>query len=218
MNEATNSPESTPASTPGIGLSAAPSRRRFLGTGAVVTPAILTLASQPALGVTCFTPSRSLSKNTSASQVGKDGVCLNAESPGNYKEQSSPTTANGKAASAYHWPISPNTKFHSNETYNGMAGVFTGSCYGDRSLLNVLNQTDGLSDPSNVAKHLIGAYLNILGGNGAVIAPNVLNAQGVKNIWSAWLNSSFTSYPVSAGVKWTGDQLVSYLIANGIVK
>ena len=212
MNEATNSPESTPASTPGIGLSVAPSRRRFLGTGAVVTPAILTLASQPALGVTCFTPSRSLSKNTSSSQVGKDGLCLNAESPGNYKQQST------AGASAYHWPISPYTKFHSNKTYNGKAGVFSGSCYGSRSLLDVLNKTSGLSDPSNVAFHLIGAYLNILGGNGAVIPSNVLSAQDVKKIWNAWLLSNFSGYQAMPGTTWTGTQLVAYLTSNGIVK
>lgn len=183
-----------------------------MGAGAVVTPAILTLVSQPALGVTCFTPSRSLSKNTSSSQVGKDGSCLNAESPGNYKKQSNPSS------SAYNWPISPETKFHSGVTHNNVAGVFSGTVYGSRSLLDVLNKTGGMSDPSNVAKHLIGAYLNILGGNGAVIAPNVLNAQGVKDIWTAWLASGFTKYPVMAGTNWSGDQLVSYLISNGIVK
>ena len=211
MNEATNSPESTPASTPGIGLSVAPSRRRFLGTGAVVTPAILTLASQPALGATCFTPSRSLSKNTSASQVGKDGICLNAESPGNYKQQSVPNT------SPYHWPDSapPSTKFHT---------IFSGSIYGDRSLLDVLSDTIDpktklpMSDPEKVAKHLIAAFLNIRGGGGASIASNVLTEQGVKNIWTAWLASGRTSYPVSAGITWSGKQLVDYLISNGIVK
>ena len=178
----------------------------------MITPTILTLVSQPALGTTCYTPSRSLSKNTSASQAGKDGICLNAESPGNYKTQSVPGT------SPYHWPISPNTKFHSNKTYNGIAGVFSGSTYGSRSLLDVLNKTNGLNDPYNVAYHLIAAYLNILGGNSAVIASNVLNAQGVKDIWTAWLASGFTKYPVMPGTDWTGQQLVDYLISNGIVK
>lgn len=208
MNDQTNAPESPQ----GVGPTVEAARRRFLGAGAVVTPAILTLVSQPALGVTCYTPSRALSKNTSSSQVGKDGTCLNAESPGNYKTQSTPGT------SAYHWPISPNTKFHSNKTYNNVAGVFSGSSYGSRSLLEVLNQTGGLSDPSNVAKHLIAAYLNILGGNGASIASNVLNAQGVKDMWTAWRVSGFSKYPVTAGTNWTGDQLVAYLISNGIVK
>jgi hypothetical protein len=188
-----------------------PSRRRFLGAGAVATPAILTLVSQPALGVTCFTPSRSLSKNTSKSQAGKDGLCTGAESPGNYKTQTTPGT------SAYHWPISPNTKFHSNQTYGGVAGVFSGSIYGNRSLLDVLNKTNGMSDPYNVAYHLVAAYLNVLGGNSAVIASNVMNAQDVKDIWTAWLASGRTKYPVMAGTDWTGQQLVDYLISNGIV-
>lgn len=203
MNEATNSPESKPEST-SDGLSVAPSRRRFLGAGAVVTPAILTLASQPALGVTCFTPSRSLSKNTSTSQVGKDGVCLNAESPGNYQSQSTAGTP------PYHWPQStpPNTKFHS---------VFSGNIYGKSSLLDVLN-LGPQNDPSKVAFHLIAALLNIRGGNGATIASNVLNEQGVKNMWTAWLGTGRTTYPVMAGVNWSGTQLVNYLISNGIVK
>ena len=205
MNEATNSPESTPASTPGIGLSVAPSRRRFLGTGAVVTPAILTLASQPALGVTCFTPSRSLSKNTSSSQVGKDGVCVGAQSPGNYMAQST-------AGPSYSWPSSvpPSTKFHSIK-----GGVFSGNYYGSSTLLDVLKTKD---DPSQVAFHLIAAFLNIRGGGGASIASNVLTEQGVKNIWTAWMASGRTSYPVSAGITWSGKQLVEYLIFNGIVK
>ena len=75
-----------------------------------------------------------------------------------------------------------------------------------------------MSDPAQVAYHLVAAYLNILGGNSATIASNVLNAQGVKDIWTAWLATGFTSYPVMPGTTWTGAQLVSYLISNGIVK
>ena len=212
MNEQ-NTSDTTPR------LQANAGRRRFLGKGALVAPAVLTLASQPALGVTCFTPSRSLSKNTSASQVGKTGECLNAESPGNYKTQSTAGTA------PYNWPISPSTPFHSNVTKRidgvNVVGIFSGSKYGNLSLLKVLNQVGTTSfpfpgDPQNVAFHLIGAYLNKLGGNGAVIPDNVMTLQGIKDIWTAWNTNG--QYEVSAGIYWNGTQLVQYLTSNGLVK
>ncbi|HYE71249.1 MAG TPA: hypothetical protein VD932_06985 [Aquabacterium sp.] len=190
------------------------SRRRFLGRlGAGVAPAVVTLASQPALGVTCFTPSRSLSRNTSISQTGKYGDCRNAESPGNYSTQSTPGTP------AYHWPSSvpPTTSFHS---------VFSGSKYmvpksggGVRSLtmLEVLNlsPTTSPSDPDKVAFHIIGAYLNLMGGNGAVIPSNVLTVAELKIIWDEYRVRGY--YEVMAGVKWYAYDIKSYLKSNGIV-
>src|SRR5574343_684460 len=59
-------------------------RRRFLGASIAASTTITTIASQPALGTTCFTPSRSLSRNTSVSQQGKFGAC-NGQPPSNYK-------------------------------------------------------------------------------------------------------------------------------------
>ncbi|MFO1250670.1 MAG: hypothetical protein U1E77_05880 [Inhella sp.] len=202
------------------------SRRRFLGAGVVVPPTLLTLASQPALGVTCFTPSRSLSRNTSVSQQGKNGECTNAESPGNYGQHH--TT---KTDAAYHWPDkntitppltlwSPDTPFHS---------VFSGSTFGTKKLWEV---AAGLSaDTSKVGKHLVGAYLNIKGGNGAVIPAHILDVDGVKRIWNEWDTKGY--YEPAAGVRWYADYTMvgskitvaapnggikGYLLSNGIVK
>lgn len=185
------------------------SRRRFLGAGAAVPPVLLTLASQPALGVTCFTPSRSLSKNTSVSQQAKNGECAGAESPGNYMAQQS------QDSNAYHWPaaIPPSTKFHS---------IFSGTRYVVNNVSLSLGQVLQLSpngspgDPDKVAFHLIGAYLNVNGGNGAVIPQHVIDSSVIKNMWTEWNTKGY--YEPMAGVKWYATEIKNYLISNGIVK
>ena len=185
-------------------------RRRFLGAGVATAPALLTLASQPALGVTCFTPSRSLSRNTSISQQGKNGNCLNAESPGNYKEQQTP------GHGAYHWPASipPSTAFHSR--FPGQR-FMTGTGVNVRSMTmgEVLNLV-GAPDQQQVAFHLVGAYLNVNGGNGAIIPPHILTSAGVVAIYDEWDRNGF--YEPMAGVRWYATEIKNYLISNGIVK
>ena len=113
MNERTSSTNS-----PSQAQAPARGRRRFLGAGVSATPALLTLASHPALAVTCFTPSRSLSRNTSVGQELKNGIC-NGKSPGNYGAQTDPFDNNGKPNPAYTWPksVPPDTPFHS--VFNG---------------------------------------------------------------------------------------------------
>ncbi len=189
-------------------------RRRFLGAGSAAAPFILTLVSQPALGVTCFTPSRSLSKNTSISQQGKYGECTGAESPGNYKVQQDPTSG------AYHWPASapPSTPFHplfqQGTTPATSFTVLTGS--GTRSMtLGEVLTIGANQDTDKVAKHLIGAYLNTMGGNGAVIPPNVITEQGVRDIWSEYVSKGY--YEPTASVQWGATQIKNYLKTNGIV-
>jgi hypothetical protein len=192
-------------------------RRRFLGKGAAAAPFVLTLASQPALGVTCYTPSRSLSKNTSISQQGKDGQCLNAESPGNYKAQQDSTGP----SNSYHWPaaVPPSTPFHPlflqgstspTSFQKNVSGVGTRSM----TLGEVLTEGAG-QDYQKVAKYLIGAYLNTMGGNGAIIPVNVMTPQGILNIWASYAQKGF--YEVTAGVTWDGAQIKAYLKSNGIV-
>ena len=194
-------------------------RRRFLGAGTAVAPFVLTLVSQPALGDTCFSPSRNLSRNTSLSQQGKYGECLRAESPGNYGQQVLDAKKNGNTNPAYHWPVDvfPTHPFHATFKKGSVAGEtsFTkdpndaSMTLGEVLLIKV--QRTG-----NVAKHIIAAYLNIRGGNGAVIPPSVLTVLGVQNIWFEYVTNGF--YAPMAGVKWDGQKIVDYLISNGIVK
>lgn len=184
-------------------------RRRFLGKGIKAAPFVITLVSQPALGTTCFTPSRSLSKNTSISQQGKNGECTGAESPGNYMTQQTP-------GAAYHWPASvpPSTPFH--PLFAGTRfNVTNGSVTTSMTLGGVLS-TGPQQDPDKVAFHLIGAYLNVKGGNGAVIPSNVMTAQGILDIWAEFTTKGY--YEPMAGVKWYAEGIKKYLIENGIVK
>lgn len=197
-------------------------RRRFLRAGAAASPAVLSLASQPALGVNCFTPSRSLSRNTSVSQQGKYGECLRAESPGNYKAQQDPN------AGAYHWPASvpPSTLFHSVFTAQGSrtGTIFikpnpSGVGHISMTMGEVLDLT-GNADPGKVAFHLIGAYLNAKGGNGAVInlgtlGPGETVESIIIGVWSEWVSKGY--YEPMAGMQWGSEQIVNYLKTNGIV-
>jgi len=199
------------------------SRRRFLGAGAAIPPTLLTLGSQPALGVTCFTPSRSLSRNTSVSQQGKNGECVGAQSPGNYMAQQDSTKT------AYFWPasVTPSTKFHP---------LFSGSRYKvsgvSLSLGQVLKLTPSTSpaDPGRVAFHLIGAYLNVKGGSGASIPSHIITEGVIKSIWTEWDTKGY--YEPMAGVRWYAEHtqvgasitvaapnggIIGYLKSNGIV-
>ncbi|MCL2876587.1 MAG: hypothetical protein FWF12_09945 [Betaproteobacteria bacterium] len=187
-------------------------RRRFLGAGAAATPFLLTLVSQPALGITCFTPSRSLSRNTSVSQEGKYGECLRAESPGNYKSQQQP------GQGAYHWPaaVPPSTLMHP---------LFVeGSEYlktqfikkeGNRWVSMTLGEALAVNAAGQVHFHLIGAYLNKMGGNGAVIPDSVLTAQDVLVMWQEYARRGY--YEPMAGIRWYAEDIVNYLKSNGIV-
>lgn len=188
-------------------------RRRFLGAGVSAAPLILTMVSQPALGATCFTPSRSLSRNTSLSQNGLYGECTGAESPGNYKAQQTPGT------SAYHWPASvkPTDPFHPTFKQGSTEGVskFTKRERGkwmSKSFGEVLD----IEAAGQVHFHLIGAYLNKLGGNGAVIPDVAITVEGILNIWSEYVTKGF--YEPTAGVKWYAEDIKTYLISNGMVK
>lgn len=203
------------------------------------TPALLTLASQPALGagVTCFTPSRSLSKNTSVGQELKNGEC-NGVSPGNYGAKTDPNQPGG----SYNWPDppepQPDTPFH--DVFSGYRFSITvisssGSTGGKskkprvaapstRSLtfLEVLrlNPTstfpdlaDGVIpvDPANIGKHIAAAYLNCVNG---FIPTHILTTDQVKAIWTEW--DTKTYFEPMAGVKWYEADIVDYLTSNGI--
>lgn len=187
-------------------------RRRFLGTGVKATPFVLTLASQPALGVTCFTPSRSLSKNTSLSQAAKNGNCTGAESPGNYKAQQDP------AGNAYHWPASvkPTDLFHPFFKMGNSQGVtkFT-KVVNNAEVSMTFGEALNVNAAGQVHFHIIAAYLNKLGGNGAVIPDVVITVAVIQTIWSEYATQGY--YNPVAGVQWFAADIVNYLISNGIV-
>ena len=199
-------------------------RRRVLK---IAVPAILTIASQSALGCTtgkgglCFTPSRSLSKNTSFTQKKNYGECYGV-SPGNYSQQ---TSGHGN-----HWPsgASPCTLFYSvfatgpyiSNRYYTTASLpwncrnrWTSSSWQKRSMtmLEVLNLT-GNQDPNKVAFHVVGAYLNILNG---YISNKALTVQALKDIWSEYAQTG-QYVPFAGADPWNGSQIVNYLQNNYI--
>lgn len=187
-------------------------RRRFLGAGVSAAPLILTMVSQPALGATCFTPSRSLSRNTSLSQQDFFGECTGAESPGNYKRHQVSTHQ------AYHWPDSvlPTDPFHptfdagssNNVTqfFKWVNGEKVSKSFGEVLQENAAGM---------VAFHIIGAYLNKKGGNGAVIPDTAITEDGIKAIWAEYASKGY--YEPIAGVKWYATDIKRYLKDNGLV-
>lgn len=186
-------------------------RRRFLGAGVSAAPLILTMVSQPALGATCFTPSRSLSRNTSVSQNGFFGECTNAQSPGNYSAQQDPSKG------SYNWPISPSTDFHPTFKEGSVDGVSSfRKTVGATRVIMTFGEAIRVNAPGQVHFHLIAAYLNKLGGNGAVIPDNVIKVEEILNIWSEYVTKGY--FEPMATVKWYGEDIKTYLISNGIVK
>lgn len=208
-------------------------RRRFLGAGSSAVPALVTLASSPALGATCFTPSRNLSQNTSLSQNAYIGNCT------------------GGSVTAYKagtgWPIATTTPFHSLflgdvfyvKTDSGANTTGLRSC----TLLEVLNLNSGtLAPPAGVvwstkqgvykasfaavagttgaetmtvAKHMVAAYLNCAAG---LVPSTVLKATGTvpscTDMWADFIADG--KYEVMASVLWGPTAIVDYFISNAI--
>lgn len=175
-------------------------RRRFLGAGSAIAPAVLTLVSRPALGGTCFPPSRALSVN--ASHGSNDYEC-NGESPGNYWQQTDPNSP------AYHWPSYPlpSTPFASVFDACTVTGFPAG-----KTMVEVLGWHQGGGDPENVAFHLIAAYLNVVNG---YVPSEVVSLTQIKTWFCQWQASGYATVQVGTET-WTGGELVSYLQSNTI--
>lgn len=190
-------------------------RRRFLGRGAAAAPFLITLASQPALGATCFTPSRSLSKNTSVSQQGKEGECTGSASPEDYKALQANHNSRGRGP----WPngLSPKDSFHAIFAMGSNEGVTKFTKPGKKQMVSqtfgeVLNQVSGL----NIHAYLIAAYFNKRSVLSSSIPDNVITTTGILNMWSEYAKKGY--YEPFAGVKWYGEEIKNYLLSNGIVR
>ena len=189
-------------------------RRRFLGAGTAAAPFVLTLVSQPALGVTCFSPSRALSKNTSLSQQAKNSQCTAAQSPGNYGSQQ--TAGSG----SYSWPASvpPTTPFHPTflqGTVPGQTSFTKLAADGVTTVSQTMGEVVKVNGSGGLVKHILAAYLNKKGGNGAIIPDQVLTEAAILNIWKEFVTVGY--YTPVAGTRWFAADIVSYLLANGIV-
>lgn len=177
-------------------------RRRFLGVGVGATPGLMLLASQPALGVTCFTPSRSLSRNMSVSQAGKYGDCTGL-STDSYKTSSIAATT-----TAFH-PTFAGTIFMAPKKVGGGTRSLT-----MREVLNLPTvPADVVSVPSinTVAHRLVGAYLNVQNGKVPAV---VMTSAGVATIWAEFNSRGY--YEPMAGTKWYANEIIAYLANSGI--
>jgi len=66
-----------------------------------------------------------------------------------------------------------------------------------------------------VAFHIIGAYLNKLGGNGASIPDAAVTLTAIVGIWDEYATKGY--YEPSASVKWYAEDIKTYLTSNGLV-
>ncbi len=170
----------------------APGRRRFLGRGAAVAPVLVTLAAQPALGTTCYSPSGSLSKNTTGGRT-YTGDCR-GESSGNYKQQTK------------NWPSS----YKPGDLLSKMfpAGPYLSSFKSGnatKTLQQVMNLT-GNEDPNQFAFHMIGAVLNCERG---LVPSGVMTVGQLRTIWTTLYTGAGTMKVGSQ--TWDKARFVSYL-------
>ena len=78
-----------------------------------------------------------------------------------------------------------------------------------------LGEALNVNGAGQVHFHIIGAYLNKMGGNGAVIPDNVLTAQDIRDMWAEYAAKGY--YEPFAGTKWYAGEIITYLQTNGIV-
>lgn len=178
------------------------SRRRFLKAGTATAPVVATLLSQPALGTTtCFTPSRSLSRNTSIRSSDGHGNCTGA-----------PCTHYQNNPGGSGWPsgCSPTTSFH-NDSYRfcGTRCWTSGWPSRSKTMIEVFNTADDCS------RHFAAAYLNCLGGGGSSVPSSVMTHTRVLQMWRDCETTG--RHEITAGVYWDREQCKAYFRAQGIV-
>lgn len=174
-------------------------RRRLLKGSLGAAPLVLTLMSRPALGVTCFTPSRSLSRNTSH-QDGVIGECIGALSPSQWGSTDFQNTTNSVA-------------FHPLFTQGSTAGTnqFLDSSSNSLSLYAVLQLSDS---SATTAKYFIAALLNIRGN---FVDVKAMDEDRLKLMWSEFATTG-NFVPFAGATAWSAADIVTYFTSNNIVK
>lgn len=79
-----------------------------------------------------------------------------------------------------------------------------------------LGEAININASGQVHFHLIGAYLNKMGGNGAVIPDSVITTDGILTMWREYASKGY--YEPTNGVKWYAEDIKSYLVSNSIIK
>ncbi|HEX5126721.1 MAG TPA: hypothetical protein VFW00_08270 [Rhodocyclaceae bacterium] len=177
------------------------SRRRLIRSSLAAGPVILTLASKPVLGTTtlCKTPSLALSGALSHADT-KTGSC-SGSGCGYWKTQSSCPVPK---SNAFHTPCpAPNVGHFTKGTQSYCN-------FGTKTLGDVLNLT--YNSNNKVAMHCVAALMNIRAGT---VSSKAMDETALKSMWDDYRqHGTFT--PFAGATPWNGDQIVSYLVANGI--
>lgn len=196
MSEPSAANETSATSTP-----KASGRRRFLGAGVAASPAILTLASSPALatgagGGTCITPSRSLSRNLSKSQKAHIGYCTPKYSVKDYCDNKN------------WWPAGCTW----NKTFKDCFGIgwWNGSKNREYYMHEILTIRE---HRTKAVAALITAYLNALHGLGNTLAFTKEDAVKIYREHTTGGYRPFGNAPV-----WTDTDIWRYLLNNFIIK
>ena len=195
------------------------SRRRFGKSGLAASGVILTLASRPVLGCwDCLSPSGFQSGN--ASPHGQPPQC-EGRTPGYWqgkKDWPSPY-AKGTCTNKKH-PSSNNpvdwkdgTSFSGTFNCSGYGTAYQSCCLPIKnapckptdplSLMQVL-LLSGKDDHYQLGAHIVAALLNAKMG-----WTPVLTVPAVKNMFNEWAAKGY--FEPSAGIKWYGEDIVTYL-------
>ncbi len=189
------------------------SRRRFTKSGLVVSGVLLTLASRPSLGggFVCHTPSGFCSANLSTH--GTQQYCSgltpgywgnwggSGPQPNKWPSPYSPGACKSGATGNSPSDWSGGTPFKNVFNCSGY-----GSIYSSYSLMQVIWLTGG-PDPNQLGSHIVAALLNAASGK-----TPALTVANVISIFNAW--NQYGYYEPTAGVKWNGAQIVTYLLST----
>lgn len=195
-------PPDTPAESevPGDSRSVEPQsgdRRRLLRGGLAAAPVLMTVISKPVLGQTvCVSASMSMSMHPSGKHT--TFVCqgLTPEQwktragqwPSPYCGTATEYALGGHSATQYHCPTT------------GLGG----RVYGNQTMLQVIDFTQGGRDMNALGRYIVAALLNARAGR-----TPVLNETGVRNMWNDLVNRGY--YEPTAGIRWTSTEIVAYL-------
>lgn len=197
------------------------SRRRFGKSGLAASGVILTLASQPVLGQwACQSPSGFQSGNVSTH--GDLPLCSGL-TPGYWqapnKQWPSPcmqgTCSNKKNLSSNN-PVdwTGGTAFSSIFNCGSYGTIYKSACLPVKnspckptsplSFMQIL-LLNGKDDRYQLGAHIVAAFLNASAG----LTRGVLTEQAVKDMFNEWAAKGY--YEPSAGVQWSGADIVTYL-------
>lgn len=171
-------------------------RRRLLRGSLAAAPVLMTVISRPVLGQTvCLSPSASTSIQPSGTQT---GAACSGLTPEQWKAKASRWPA------PYYATTSQSLGGHQATCYHCPTTGLGGHVYGEMTMMQVIDFTQGGRDMTALGRYIVAALLNARAGR-----TPVLNETGVRNMWNDLINRGY--YEPTAGIRWTSTQIVAYL-------